>query len=313
MEFNAKTFVVAVVAFVVAIVLVTTVLVPIISQSTSENITKVNSGTKYALVSTENDLTHTIGVSVTGTAAPVFTLDGNTIKLPDKKANAPIIFGDDWMIVVNGNAVEYVVGNGSDNKTLTPDTGDYSISMTIAVPTGTFTATEYGASAFTDDNTVAYLNPENGNYVLSRSPSVLEDNTIYLAYYGTAESTGDSNVTIGYLGTGNISTIASSVTAISPMSVPAHTVSGTTATMNTPTTESPLKQIKDITMVTTLDDSSTVTIKDPYVLAPVSVTYANPNYEDNGAINSILNIIPLLIVVGIVLGAVSMINIVRKN
>ena len=57
--------------------------------------------------------------------------------------------------------------------------------------------------------------------------------------------------------------------------------------------------------------NGTTTANIQYVLAPQTVTYENPNYDDNGAINSIISIIPLLVVVGIVLGAITWVTMIK--
>lgn len=313
MGIDIKAAVVAVVAFVVAIILVTCVLVPIINDSTSAEITRVNSGDRFALVSTENATTHTITAARTGNATTLALDTDTAIKMP--KNNTPLIYGDDWMVMIykNGN-IEYIVGDGTGNKMLTPDTGDYSISMTISVPTGTFSATEYSASAFSDNDTIAYPNPT-GTYVLTSRPYLLPDSTIYMAYYGQLNGTGGNTVTIGYIGTGSASTLASNVSEISPVSDPAYDITDSTVNVSINEISTVAVQLGSVSVVTEWDDSGTAkgttTANVQYVLAPQTVTYENPNYDDNGAINAIIGIIPLLVVVGIVLGAITWVTMIK--
>lgn len=292
---NANDLVKLIVGVAVGALMLSAILVPVTSDSTTATYEKINEGTPYAEYDGES---HTIIVSLESNTLGI-TTDGEPCEIPvGYNSSATIVYGNAGYVRLAvgstgyGNVRVYVSETGNS---LTPTAGSpvtitiESDSVTIAKNTTTYTA------SFVP---LAYI-ASSGDYVLTTSPYVTEDSVIYIG--GT--TTYSNNRYISFVGYGDTNDLTATTAFSAPSSDSTVTIEGVTTSVNTSPVIADIIQIDTVVFTANLSDESTLNGTFSYFLAPKTVQCANPNYAGDD-IASILGVIPILVTVGLILGVV---------
>lgn len=287
---DAQKFATLIAAVVLAAIMLSSMLIPIVSSSTSTEATITNEGAKYSLYETGD--THTI----TFTSDSIIT-DGVAQPLPDTSlyGSATIVYGTGIFRYHSDGNVRFwgVLASGDVNRSL-----GSAVNVTIAIDeTGTATATSTDESVTPRNfsGVIMYANPA-GDYALSYNPYVVEDSTIYGCGNTIIE---DTTYTMAWTGTTEGITVS--------WVYPPEQEIGTIA-VNTTDVQTNLLKIDSIEIpIESAGGGATYT----YFFAPKEITYENPDYAGESE-STLLGVIPILVTVGIILGVIGMLFLRRE-
>lgn len=261
----------AIVAIVVMVIVVVTVAVPIISSLDSATGENTGETARYDVGGS-----HTIAVGSDGV-----TIDGDTIANPS--ATTYIVIADTLNVSMStAGALTLTTVSGTTYATTTIASGG---SLSLANGTASYTATSGGA-ATTYDYSKAYVFDENGKYGSYSGAIKALPSTTVTAWVASSTQMGFADIKGGEL-----------------VKATAYTISSTTATAQTVTAvTSGYAENEDGSVSYTAPMTLTYsggTISATTVLAPVSYGLAGQE-----SVNSIIAIIPVIMVVGILLAVV---------
>lgn len=287
---DVKVLATVIVGAIIGVLLLTSIVVPIVSSSTSETATYVNEGVFY----TEADEdTHTIVMSSAGLSVDGEVVD--TTKFPAGSAYPLLLSDEGYIMLDTANSRLRWIDIANVNYPYASET----VTVSLAATTATISSSDTTLPEKTLANVDYYVSTA-GDYVLSATPTVLADSVIY-----NGSTTAHAGVgTMYYVYSGTISDLTGSIVATNPSSLRANvTITSTTAT--TTDLGNGLYRIDSVGMAYTAVVSDTPTdltsVPDTYMLAPSEIVYDNPNYVGSN-LATILSIIPVFIAIAIVFG-----------
>lgn len=310
---NLRKNIMMIVSVMVAVIIALSVLVPVIQDSSASEDTFTNTG--YIRMH-EIDDTDEVTIIWDSTKPNSFNVDGVDvpISLPDNN-RISVAFGDDWIIrsrQIGGN-MDYLVRYGSGGGGI-----DLTDNFTLAFANGTLTITKSDNTTVTNTYTKAYIPSIDGEYIIkyaNQSAYILKDTVII----GQGITTINNPVSLGTAyGLNVIADVENGSTFTAWRMPTAYTYEFKDTTMN----YTPVNGYKDLysfnscttvmTVTSTTDPTSTGdnNVSYSYVLVPYEVT-AERTTHVSSIEASLLGIIPLLVVIGIVIGAVWFIR--QKN
>lgn len=314
---NTKSIIMSIISIVIAIMIFTGIVVPVLEDATATSDDITNAG-YYKVTKLESTDDGTVTIQWDKATMPNYVLVNDekvTITFPPREYGLSLIFGDDWdfrvYATVEGDSfgsVQFYRTTGGTNTatayTLTFTEGAYTLKYTVSgteqTQTGTYDAVYYPSN--------------DGTYVMKKMDSsahVFADTEIYAfgltSIYGSDGVTGRPNV--GYALSG---TIEDGFT-VSNWRV--NSLAGDTLTHSDPVadyTESTkwvdvldLSKITFTTTATQDDNSFDNEVIYSYFLVPAEIT-ADRLDPMPASQSAILMVIPILIVLGILLMAVGM-------
>lgn len=284
---------------VIAALLMSVLLVPIVSDATSAEKTIENTGMPF----TEAGGDHTIVVTSAG-----ITVDGDTVDeslFPGTFTSYTLVYGEKSFVRWAKGVNVLSVGDSITLRQFTIAENTITISLSDSTVTVSTTAS---SQTFTADDVLYYISPSGGDYVLALNPYVNDEQTVYAAgdtfYTGTGRP---GTMRIWVVWTGELDTITINASGYNASSYTGVTVDDATA--NITNVDSNLYRYDSVvfeyTATATVDEQDTewpFTATYTYFLAPAEVSYDNPSYIGSAA--AMLAIVPLLVTVGIIMAAV---------
>ena len=216
-------------------------------------------------------------------------------------ASMSIAVGEDSIVRLYANGdVKLITTSG----TVLMGTADIGTDVTFSITDSTLT---YGAD--TQSDMKAYISSV-GTMVMAHNPYIANGLDIIIGgYTNDLATSNDGTVDIGYCASGDYEGFGdTNVTAVLNPSV---SPTSTAVTVNATDLDTGAYQINSILFISTYGDESTSTATYTYFLAPASFTAEKagehdvPSYLD-GSLKSLVSLIPLLILVGAVIGAISL-------
>ena len=300
MELNAKTMSVAIISLAVAIILAISVLVPIIAGTTSDTVTQINSGIRFAATDdTEN--VHNISINMSSSGGVYVITDGDRISVPmNSQPGAVLAIGSNSILyVTSAGAVSVIKESATDS--LGTVTSDAPIQLTMTGSTLGYTVSDVATTA---TGYLAYM-AKSDDYVMAKNGYVTDSTDIIFGAYTATKTTENVDVSFGYCVNGTVSAIQSTDIAI-----PDPTLEATSSTISVELSEirSNLKQISGMTIETAWSENTTAKgtteITFETMLVPMSVSYTNPN-PITGPLAALINVIPLLVIIGLLIGTLA--------
>jgi len=298
----------------VGVILVFSLCLPLVDSSTAETRTVHNTG---AYFTTPDENEHTILIQ-----HGQITYDGKPCAWPDLTlyGSANIAVGTDWMLRVDSGSnpatdtLRYVFAGPpyqwNPIGTVNPATDDV---LTIVLNGDSLTAT-IGNSTFSRVGT-EFIICDKGDYVLSQNPYLLSDTQITAAIrnnYNTA-NTDTFEIVRGTVGDVENMTvdICRNVNSSLPASDQFGDIVNSVFTVETKQIDGDLLKLDKITQVATMwftppegaGYTNVATFTITYVIVPETITYDNPDYV-GGTMASMLNLVPLMLVVSLVLAII---------
>lgn len=294
----------ATVGVIIAIMLTAAILLPIVGTYTDDNTSYTNTGTPFT---TPDGGNHELLI----TTDHKITFDGKDVPYPDVNHSGQVILmmGSDWILrmaqsnpsaqatysLAGPNNVFDLLGN-SDAGTLTATITDTDVSYTLGTTTKTRTGLEY---------TIA----DDGEYVLSMDPHILEDTSIVV---GLRNNTNEATADVFEIVSGDINNLQASVArAVINTATPNTGATTSTFEVITHQVSGDLLSLDMITQTMTFWNDATGTIAFDYAIVPDTITYPNPSKVASDVV-SLLSIIPILVIASIVVGTVGMIYLRRE-
>lgn len=303
---DAKTIAVSVVSITIACLLAVTLLIPIISESTTTEDTFTNEEYYFTMDKLDSSSEHVI--SWVATTPTVITVDD--VEITPSWNSVTIFCEEDNMVrcsKVSNSSDYYINLIGASNEYGTGDSTKKSMTLTISNGSFTWVTTNSDdtTAEFTSDFNIAYcINPSGtGDYVMKMPTSkayVLGNSSIYGMGNSTINGVWQNVILVaGSIDDDITATVVSSRLdsdpVLSNVQVFADSVSG----------YEDLYQFEKVTMTAT-ENSINTTLTYSYVIVPAEVTAERSIHPDANT-NTLLNLIPLLVVVGIILGTVGII------
>ena len=285
--------VIGVMAAFIGIVMLAAVLMPVLNDATTVNVTIENDGVPFAAVDEDE---HTITITATAENPIVITVDGEVSELPDLSlyGSATVVYADDTFVRLGSNGAVTVYGKTDQSTYGQTNIGVASDGVSISITADEVTVTNSDSTVTRIIPNMEYYICPTGDYRLSLNPYVKSDSNMMGAGISTISNKSCALVWQGTMD--NITTVA-----VYP--------SGRTATFNSINTTE-ITEYKDVYRVDSvvLDwadggpvlGSPTYT----YFIAPASFTAEKAVHLDP-AMNGILNVIPVLIIVAILLGVLA--------
>lgn len=294
---------------VVCIVVFSALLVPVVSEATTEKYTYTNEGVPFALV---DDNEHTMIIeNVDG--EPKYTVDGEIIETNPAYAfnnQSTVIYGEDgflrvWKISNGQNRIRISATPGlitaganlEDGDSFTVVFDDESIRYTI-------TTTDYDIPI----KPRAYLSNES-DYTQMIKPVVNSESVVYLG--GLVEPIhNDPAQFIAISGYGTLDNLT--IMPLYSNVGSGVTVTGETHEITTIDKGNGLYQIDDIAITFTMSDDTTHVGHFTYFIAPTEVEYDNPTYVGN-TLASLIAVLPIIAMIGIILAVVGAFVVSRND
>lgn len=310
---NAKSIAMGVVAMVVATVLVVTCAVPIISDSVKTEDTFTNEGYfRMAKISATDESTYTI--SWDATTPNIITINDTDIDITTWGSAGDVaysIFATEsdifrmgvanngynvsW-IQLRGSTYAYVGATSNFDATIESGTATIEVDSTV--------------SSYTLAYTDAYVIDPSGNYTMKKSnvsSYLLDDSTIY-----GMGITGVSSASYVMIVSGTVESVSTDYIAVTN-DAPDLTVTDLSITSSEVSGYIDLYSFDKVTFKATPEGGSTPTnVTYSYVIVPYEVT-AERSVHVDGPTGDILSVIPILMVLGIVIGAVALFLTTRRD
>lgn len=299
---NAKSIAMGVVVMVVATVLVVTCAIPIVNEGVSETKTFVNEGVPFA----EPDSgTHTIVMDSTG-----MKTDGESI------TGLQMLYGNSVSILYcDGNVVRWatdgkvqVIGNTnqSGQRRIVGDTDTDTITISINGTVVSITNSNEEGTTILGSNLLAYPTADqNAKYRQGTQHYYTDDTNLIIAGGFSNDPVGGQ---VALVMTGTVEQITADF--VWYYSVPATVDNIDVQTSNVTTNLHQIDKILVTMDVTATDETYNLTYTQ--FLSESTGIYDNPNYTGS-TISTILAVIPVLMVIGIVIGAVALFVTTRRD
>lgn len=313
---NVKQITMGIVATIVAIVIVVTCAIPIISDSVATEDTFTNEGYfRMSKITTDDDIT----IDWDYTEPYVFNVNDVDVTIPFGSTNPPIY---PYSIISAGNwALRFLSTNAGaqidlaifgESTTLiwgTSTTDAKNLTITMSNGTASFTRTG-DATPKTMPYTNAYVLDSDGDYTMKKgneSAYLLGDSVIY--------SVGRTGVTMGGVA-GNFNANLNgtiddgvTVTLIYPTT---WTASNIVVHSSSVSGYEELYKFDNVTFDVTDESENTVSANYGQVIVPYEVT-ADRSVAPDTSVISILSVIPVMMVLAILIGAVGMFIKTRRD
>ena len=303
-----------VVTLTVGIILAGSLLMPIITDTTATEDTFVNDGYfRMSSITSDDETEYTLNWNVTTPNTIVVNDVPVAMNLTGAPNQVTVVFDNDWMFRANisNGAITYISYiTNSGGSTVANST------MEITLSGGSMSVT-MDTTPKTEDYTVAYIPDAKGEYVMKNSNStayVLADSNL-IAFGMSKVNTSGTQSERGVTFNGDI---ADGVTP-SIWRPPTDTTSTITDVAINATENSNHIGLYDLTNVTMVfhyvnnDESVTdTTLTYSYFLVPAEVTAERSQHLDAGEI-ALMNVIPVIVIIGLVLAGVGAIFIRNRD
>lgn len=297
---ESKNLLTLTITLVVGIILAGSLLMPVISEATTETYTIENDGTPFKLISeAENP---TIVLSKVG-GAIVIESDGETVENPDFTlfGAASIVYGESGFIRLNtsgqlrGFADDFYGVNVTDTVTVTITFTEDNAIMTPST----------GTAKTVPLKPTAYIG--NGSYVQTTSPYINDTTTIYLA--GNTNYDGVNHY-ISYVGYG-VSDALSTATVFSDLGTGV-TVESLTHVVNATNISANLYKLNNVQFTAVDSNDREYDATYSFLLAPHEIVYNNAGYMGAGYVG-IVAAIPTILIAGLVVTAAGALYLKRDD
>ena len=318
---DVKTIAVSVVSITIACVFAVTLLIPVIAESTAETETVRNEGyLRMSHVDTDDPTEYVITYDYY-TNKNVITVNGEDViikNLPYESFTFNVVFDTNWLI--RGN-VSSSTGSLTGLQYYGTSGGVSSLSsMTLTCQSGSFTLSgNSGAITKSGTYTDLYIPDNEGYYIMKdkNKPAHMLEDSEFVGFGLTAmvsPANPEGNKITPGLGLSVTGSIEDGATVTPWRGVSAYNSSYSDETVNyvQSTTWNDVYDLSSITFTATLTSTSddTVTADTPvtysYFLVPYEIIGTKIIHPD-ASTTALLNIIPLLVVMGIILGTVGFI------
>ena len=225
---------------------------------------------------------------------------------PVTTSSTSLVIGEDAIVRLFETG-DVLIINTTTKINLGKAVGSDTVTFTVTDDVLRYTTSTNATGSFAD--VLAYISSD-GEMAMCRNPYVTDESKIILGGYAyDLATTTDDTVDIGYCASGTVEGFGdANVTGVmAPVSDASNTYSSTTVVTTTSDVESDLKRIDKIVFTGTWSDNGESTATYTYFLAPSNVAYTNENYAGD-QIAALLNIVPLLVIIGVIIGAVALIR-----
>lgn len=306
MEFRFVPFLIAVV---VGVVLVTTMLIPVISDATATEKTLTNDG--YFKMSKISDADDDVTITWDYTKPYTFTVDGVDATIPFGSTSGDvypytIMCSEEWAVRFtsynNGATIDLVLYGDANGLIWYSSTTDQK-NVTFTFSSGTFTVSRDGGSSVTKAYTEAYYIDEGGDFIMKKGSGVayvLADSTIY-SVGRTGANFGGSNVNLNINIQASVSDGAT-VSIIYPDS--GYTVSNEQVNTTVDSKYIGVYKFTNVTFDVTDSSSNVYSANYGQVIVPYQVT-AELSQHMSDTEQTLVGIIPLLVIIGLVIGVLA--------
>ena len=299
MKMESKNMLDLVVGIAVGVLVLSAALFPVIDSNTDQTLIKTNVGTQFM---TPDDGEHTIVIDYSS-----ITFDGKPCVYPDMSlyGSATVMLGSDWFFRLedNGTRISYIIAgpNQQYDNIGNTDSGSATITVngtdvTIVGPTSTLTKTN-----------LTYMISDDGNYVLSHDPYVLETTSFVGGIRNNSNNVDVFEIISGtFDDPDNIQTVSCRVYGTD---IGLGSVTSSEYTIDLVPAAGNLKRLSQINQTAELTGSLSTATKEitiDYLIVPEKITYTNPNYVGDD-LDDVFSVIPLLIIVGLIMGIVGVI------
>lgn len=313
MNKNSNQFITMTVGIIVAVIVASVVLIPIVNGMTEPTKTYYNGGMPYASPDTED---HTILVtddSITVDGDPV-----DTSLFPGNFANYTLVFSESGEFVrLDYSANEIRVVLSAVLPTQYPLNSDETVTIAISGSTATISSSDTTKPTKTISDVLYYISTE-GDYVLALNPHVSDESVLYGAgqtNFNVTQGTVASYTFTYAAWSGTLDDLSGTVIYVSTISgaeITYTTANSSISSVVATTTQadgSDLLRVDSVAvnyaLVGSDSETYTPTATYTYFLAPAEVVYDNPNYV-GGMTATILAVIPIFIILAILMGVVGM-------
>ena len=293
---NAKSIAMGVVAMVVATVLVVTCAVPIITDSVATEDTFTNEGYFYLDKFTDEYTFYWDRADPT-----TFTINGEDFTyLNDSGLAVSVVLGEKFAVRMgNGNPDISFYGNGSYVST-----NAEKPTFTLTLSSGTLTATNGTDTKQITSVSEIFSIVEKGDYVMKKSTSVayLNSGSEIVAdseIYASGQTYNGANNIWWHL-EGTIDNMEYPDTFNNTLTITNESING-----HYDNSHDDLYALNNLTFTATASNSVVYNVTASYFVVPAEVT-AERTYHVDGPTGDILAVIPILMVLGIVIGAVAL-------
>ena len=299
----------------VGVLIFSALLIPFTHSATAETLTVTNEG---AYFTTPDDGEHTIIIQ-----HGQITYDGAACVFPDVSlyGSATLMIGDNWFLRCDSGIdpattpLRYLIAGPPQQfsviGTIDPATDD---ALTVTINGAAISAT-IGDTTVEREN-LRYTIANTGDFVLSNKPYIL-DNTPIIGGIRTQTNVGGQSGDIFQIIEGNVGDIENmdaTICRLFVFNVGTFAVIDTEFSANTQAVNGDLLKLNSINESAVFGENNeyTANITITYVIVPVTITYDNPEYVgDNLA--SVIGVIPLIVIVGLIVGIVGVIAVRRGN
>ena len=307
---DLKKNIMMIVSLMVAVIIALSVLVPVIQDSSASEDKFTNEGMfKMSELSATDSETYTLSYTV---ATNTLTINGETADISGISTASSIIAGDTFFLRLQPNTRAYLMGSTSsfEGNYFGFNASSLSVSMTSGTLTATATTGGVDASA-TFTYTKAYVIDESGDldYIMKSSNSevyVLADSPLFASGQTSINASDNTSVSTAIIMDG---TIEDGVTFTAIKGATTATFDDIVINAVAESGYKDLYKLSNVTATATYDGKDT-DMTYSYFVVPSEVT-AERSVHVSTIEASLLGIIPLLVVIGIVIGAVWFIR--QKN
>lgn len=289
-------------------------LLPVFAETSSANDTFTNDG--YFRVNKVTDTDGDINIAWDYTNPYVFTVNDVDASIPFGSTNAPIfpysvISADSWALrfisTNSGTQIDLAVFGAYSSLVWGASTLDGK-NVTIALSGGTATITKEGSAPITLSYTTAYVIDANGEYTMKKSTD-----TAYLNGDSEIYSTGRTGATFDGVNVNlniNVQATINDGPIVTMIYPDTYTVSNEVVNYSKVNTYLDLYAFDNITFDVTDGSDNTITANYGQVIVPYEVT-AEKSIHPDGPTTALLNLLPVLIAIGLIVGIAGAIFIKR--
>lgn len=304
---DVKTIAVSVVSIAIMCLLAVTLLIPVIAESTTTEDTFTNEGYFYMQkISAEDTNTYTLTYEYDDTEHSLtYTYNGDEIDTTGFPLNLPLTVatdGAEWVVRI-GYYSEYVGMQGVGYGFSFGGHNTWNVEITFTEGTATAVATNSSDQSSTQTATYTDLwiySPEPTEYVMKKAdkPAYMLEDSEFMAVGVTSMSVWNTGILI----TGTLDDYTPTI--FYPPNL-------TTTVTNKAIVDTAIDEYIDLYSLDKLtftinDGTTTVDATYSYFIVPTEVTAERSIHPDANT-NALLNLIPLLVIVGIILGTVGFI------
>lgn len=281
-------------AIVIGVIFVGSLLAPTIDNYDTEKLTIQNTGSYFTTVDAEDE--HTIVFST-----DKIVYDGVDVAYPEgfgtgNDRNATLMVGEDWFLRADAGITRLLVAGPPQQYLVLGNLSDGDITATISGGDVTFA---YGTDSTATREGVVMTVANEGDYVLCNNPYILEDTNLI---------GGIRNIGVAYdtfeVVKGTINNMTAEASRVYVWATSTNTtIDNAVFTPDVENVSGNLLKLNKIEENLTFADGGEVTINISYLIAPVEITYDNPEYigdEYSGILGAIIIIsIVALLMLGV--------------